>query len=71
METVAPLGATYQAGTLAGNPLAMAAGVATLSVLGEPGTYERLEALAAEVGRRSLGSGRGERPALTSTGSAP
>ncbi len=41
METVAPLGSTYQAGTLAGNPLAMAAGVATLGVLSEPGVYER------------------------------
>jgi len=49
METVAPLGATYQAGTLSGNPLAMAAGAATLSVLSEPGTYERLEALADRV----------------------
>jgi glutamate-1-semialdehyde 2,1-aminomutase len=49
METVAPLGATYQAGTLSGNPLAMAAGVATLRVLGEPGVYERLEALAHAV----------------------
>jgi glutamate-1-semialdehyde 2,1-aminomutase len=49
METVAPLGATYQAGTLAGNPLAMAAGAATLSVLAEEGAYERLEALAARV----------------------
>jgi glutamate-1-semialdehyde 2,1-aminomutase len=46
METVAPLGATYQAGTLSGNPLAMAAGVATLSVLAEAGAYERLEAAA-------------------------
>ena len=46
METVAPLGSTYQAGTLSGNPLAMAAGAATLRVLGEPGVYERLEALA-------------------------
>ena len=46
METVAPLGATYQAGTLSGNPLAMAAGVATLGVLAEAGTYERLEAAA-------------------------
>jgi len=46
METVAPLGSTYQAGTLSGNPLAMAAGAATLSVLSEPGIYERLEALA-------------------------
>jgi glutamate-1-semialdehyde 2,1-aminomutase len=49
METVAPLGTTYQAGTLSGNPLAMAAGAATLRVLGEPGTYERLEALAGRV----------------------
>jgi glutamate-1-semialdehyde 2,1-aminomutase len=47
METVAPLGSTYQAGTLSGNPLAMAAGAATLRVLGAPGVYERLEALAA------------------------
>jgi len=49
METVAPLGSTYQAGTLSGNPLAMAAGAATLSVLSEPGVYERLEALAHRV----------------------
>jgi len=49
METVAPLGFTYQAGTLSGNPLAMAAGAATLRVLAEPGTYERLEALGARV----------------------
>ncbi len=49
METVAPLGATYQAGTLAGNPLAMAAGAATLGVLSEPGVYESLEALGARV----------------------
>jgi glutamate-1-semialdehyde 2,1-aminomutase len=49
METVAPLGSTYQAGTLSGNPLAMAAGAATLRVLAEPGTYERLEALGARV----------------------
>ena len=47
METVAPLGSTYQAGTLSGNPLAMAAGAATLEALGAPGVYERLESLAA------------------------
>ncbi len=59
METVAPLGATYQAGTLAGNPLAMAAGAATLGVLSEPGVYERLEALAARVesGLRAAAAG--------------
>ena len=49
METVAPLGSTYQAGTLSGNPLAMAAGAATLTVLSEAGVYERLEALAHKV----------------------
>jgi glutamate-1-semialdehyde 2,1-aminomutase len=49
METVAPLGSTYQAGTLSGNPLAMAAGAATLRVLGEPGVYERLEMLGSTV----------------------
>jgi glutamate-1-semialdehyde 2,1-aminomutase len=49
METVAPLGSTYQAGTLSGNPLAMAAGAATLRELAEPGTYERLEQLGARV----------------------
>jgi glutamate-1-semialdehyde 2,1-aminomutase len=49
METVAPLGSTYQAGTLSGNPLAMAAGIATLQVLAEAGVYEQLEARAVQV----------------------
>ena len=48
MELVAPSGPVYQAGTLSGNPLAMAAGLATLRQSGEPGFYERLE----EVGER-------------------
>ena len=43
METVAPAGSTYQAGTLSGNPLAMAAGLAMLTELGKPGVYETLE----------------------------
>jgi len=43
MEMVAPLGPVYQAGTLAGNPLAMTAGVATLRELARPGVYETLE----------------------------
>lgn len=43
MEMVAPLGAVYQAGTLSGNPLAMAAGIETLSMLKEKGVYEELE----------------------------
>jgi glutamate-1-semialdehyde 2,1-aminomutase len=40
MNHVAPLGPVYQAGTLAGNPLAMAAGIATLEQLATPGLYE-------------------------------
>jgi glutamate-1-semialdehyde 2,1-aminomutase len=43
MQQVAPLGPMYQAGTLSGNPLAMAAGIATLNELRKPGTYEELE----------------------------
>jgi glutamate-1-semialdehyde 2,1-aminomutase len=41
MELIAPAGPVYQAGTLSGNPLAMAAGLATLDVLAEPGTWQR------------------------------
>ncbi len=48
MEQIAPSGPVYQAGTLSGNPLAMAAGLATLRAADEPGFYERLE----ELGRR-------------------
>ena len=43
MERLAPVGDVYQAGTLSGNPLAMAAGLATLALLREPGAYDRLE----------------------------
>jgi glutamate-1-semialdehyde 2,1-aminomutase len=43
MEFVAPSGPVYQAGTLAGNPLAVAAGIETLSMLKEPGIYDKLE----------------------------
>jgi len=46
MEHMAPVGSVYQAGTLSGNPLAMAAGIATLNELRKPGFYERLEMLA-------------------------
>jgi len=44
MEQVAPLGGIYQAGTLSGNPLAMAAGIETLNLLQAPGFYADLEA---------------------------
>jgi glutamate-1-semialdehyde 2,1-aminomutase len=49
MEMVAPTGPVYQAGTLSGNPLAMAAGMATLRVLRTPGFYEALDAKAAAL----------------------
>lgn len=42
MEYIAPLGPVYQAGTLSGNPVAMAAGLTTLELVQEPGFYERL-----------------------------
>ena len=42
MEMIAPLGPVYQAGTLSGNPLAMAAGLATLEIIGAQGFYEPL-----------------------------
>jgi glutamate-1-semialdehyde 2,1-aminomutase len=45
MEKIAPLGPVYQAGTLSGNPLAVAAGLATLRKLQAPGFYERLTAV--------------------------
>ncbi len=45
MSKVAPLGPVYQAGTLSGNPLAVAAGLETLKILDEPGSYEHLETL--------------------------
>jgi glutamate-1-semialdehyde 2,1-aminomutase len=49
MEQIAPAGPVYQAGTLSGNPLAMAAGLATLEALARPGTWERAERWAAQA----------------------
>ena len=45
MESVAPQGSVYQAGTLSGNPVAMAAGIATLTELQQPGFYATLDAM--------------------------
>ena len=42
MEQIAPLGPVYQAGTLSGNPIAMAAGLATMDIISESGFYEPL-----------------------------
>jgi glutamate-1-semialdehyde 2,1-aminomutase len=49
MEQIAPSGPVYQAGTLSGNPAAMAAGLATLRALQESGIYDRLEATSAAL----------------------
>jgi glutamate-1-semialdehyde 2,1-aminomutase len=46
MECIAPLGPVYQAGTLSGNPVAVAAGLATLALTEAPGFYEKLAAMA-------------------------
>lgn len=51
LSKLAPLGGVYQAGTMAGNPVALAAGIATLETLKAPGTYERLESLGAHLER--------------------
>ncbi|WP_168121593.1 glutamate-1-semialdehyde 2,1-aminomutase [Paenibacillus sp. HB172176] len=49
MEQVAPLGPAYQAGTMAGNPASISAGIACLEVLQEAGIYDRMDALAAKL----------------------
>jgi glutamate-1-semialdehyde 2,1-aminomutase len=55
MDLVAPAGPVYQAGTLSGNPLAVAAGAKTLEILERPGFYERLEAISAQLERGLIG----------------
>jgi len=49
MRQISPDGPVYQAGTLSGNPLAMRAGIDTLSLLSEAGTYEQLEAKSVQL----------------------
>jgi len=49
MAQVAPLGPAYQAGTHAGNPMSMSAGLACVTELSRPGTYEKLDALGAKL----------------------
>jgi len=71
MERVAPLGGVYQAGTLSGNPLAVAAGLAALRALREGGAYARLEALGArlEAGLRAAAARSGVPLTLNRVGS--
>src|SRR5262249_26210522 len=71
MDRVAPEGDVYQAGTLAGNPLAMRAGIAMLKHLGEPGVYERLERTTERLARGLLAAVEesGTRARLTRAGS--
>ncbi|WP_413524473.1 glutamate-1-semialdehyde 2,1-aminomutase [Carnobacterium divergens] len=57
MNTVAPLGPAYQAGTMAGNPLSMQAGIACLEVLQEPGIYERMAHFAEQLKDALLAAG--------------
>jgi glutamate-1-semialdehyde 2,1-aminomutase len=61
MSKVSPLGPVYQAGTLSGNPLAVAAGLATLRALGRAGFYEELEAKSARL-EAALKQAAGARP---------
>jgi len=61
MDRVAPAGPVYQAGTLSGNPLAMAAGIAQLELLRDDSVYQRLEARTASLvqGLRSAAAAAG------------
>jgi len=54
MKRLAPLGDTYQAGTLSGNPVAMAAGITTLDIMIKESGWERLEQISAQVERSLL-----------------
>jgi glutamate-1-semialdehyde 2,1-aminomutase len=51
MQMVAPVGPVYQAGTLSGNPVAVAAGLATLQIVSEPGFFETLTSMTADLMR--------------------
>jgi glutamate-1-semialdehyde 2,1-aminomutase len=61
MDCLAPIGPVYQAGTLSGNPLAMAAGIAALEELAASNAYARLEQLGAalEAGMKSAAQSAG------------
>jgi glutamate-1-semialdehyde 2,1-aminomutase len=58
MKHLAPLGGVYQAGTLSGNPVAVACGLATLKLIQQPGFYETLTARTARLMRELGEAGR-------------
>lgn len=65
MEQVAPLGPAYQAGTMAGNPASMLAGIACLEVLQQPGIYEEMDRLGAMLEEGILQSAKAYGISLT------
>jgi glutamate-1-semialdehyde 2,1-aminomutase len=65
MTQMAPSGPIYQAGTLSGNPVAVAAGLATLKALNEPGTYGDLEEKGAWLARELANAAARQGVALT------
>jgi len=69
MNTVAPEGPVYQAGTLSGNPLAITAGIATLGVLQQAGAYQDLEAISARLAEGLLEAAAGVPVQLNRVGS--
>jgi glutamate-1-semialdehyde 2,1-aminomutase len=58
MEKIAPLGPVYQAGTLSGNPVAVAAGLATLKLIDTPGFQERISRTAEDLVQGLIGEAR-------------
>jgi len=65
MQMVAPAGPMYQAGTLSGNPLAMTAGIETLKILQQPGSYEQLDKMTSKLINGILEAGREAGHAVT------
>jgi glutamate-1-semialdehyde 2,1-aminomutase len=65
MEHIAPVGPVYQAGTLSGNPVAMAAGLATLELISAPGFHERLTAKTTQLVDGLLNAARAANIALS------
>lgn len=69
MDQLAPLGPVYQAGTMAGNPVALSAGIATLAQLRDGSVHARLEALGAALEARVASNGLGSRLKIVREGS--